>query len=692
MKNLLHIVLCLLAGALLWSCANIGSPEGGPRDYTPPVLVKSSPALGSLHYKGGKVQLHFDEIVQIKDQQKKVVVSPTQKNQPSIKVLGKSILVELNDELKPNTTYTIDFSDAIEDNNEGNRLDNFSYAFSTGDILDTLAISGIVLRASDLEPMQHVLVGIHSNLSDTAFARLPLERISRTNDKGEFTIHNLKPGRYHVFALNDMDGNYRMARSEEMAFLDEVIVPGVATFNSQDTTFTFDHRIDTVKTATHTEFLPNDVLLTMFREDYKPLYMKKNERQGRNKLFVLLSAPTQLPRLKVLKPAVHAPSWYKLETREGNDSLVYWLTDSTLIKSDSITIEMQHFKSDSAGALVMVHDTLNFMARKTNSEIKRAKEEAKEQERMTHELAKLEAEREKLVAHGKDVESIELDIEMLKAQRGKKREPLVANMEKKGTLDVTDSVTFKFEVPLDTIYQDRIALELMRPDSTWAPVVPKPLLKQVSPLNPMRFAIDTTLVPEGNYRLRLDSMALRSIYGQVNDSLKIDFKVRSLDDYGYIVLHVNGGGDSAVVELLDRNENVLRREQVNAGKVTFQNLTPGQYYLRLFIDRNGNGKWDTGNYGEHRQPEEVYYYPHVNKLKIRKGWGSEETWNIYATPLNLQKSDKIKRNKPEKRKDAIEQQKPDKDKTADEEDEFNSTGFGSNSYSSDKYRNYQNRR
>lgn len=691
LRSLAHIVVVALLGFVLWSCANIGSPEGGPRDYRPPVLVKSSPPAGTLNFKGNKVQLTFDEIVQLKDQQKKVVVSPTQKNAPVIKALGKGILIELNDEMKPNTTYNFDFSDAIQDNNEGNRLEGFSFAFSTGDSIDTLQVSGIVLRAKDLEPMQHVLVGVYSNLEDSAFSSVPMERISRTNDKGEFTIHNLKAGRYRIFALNDLDGNYKMARTEDMAFYDHIVVPHVSQFTSQDTTFTFDQRVDTIVAGSHTEYLPNDVLLTMFNENYNTLYLKKSDRLGRNRLHLLFSRPTQLPELNILKPASHAARWYKLERREGNDSLFYWITDSTLIKSDSIVVDLQYQKTDSLGQLVLVHDTINFGARTTNAEIKRAKEQSKELEDLNKEIAKLQQERVKLVEKGKDPTEIDSNIKALSEKKNKKKEVLEVKMERGGVLDVTDTVGFVFDTPIDTVYQDRLHLEKLQDDSTWVEVPERPGLEQQDQYNLMKYIFKMPLAPEGEYRLTIDSLAMRSIYGVVNDSVQFKFKVKSLDDYGYFIVHVNSG-DSAFVELLGSGEKLLRTEKVSNGTVEFKNLIPGQYYLRLIKDSNGNGKWDTGNYGEHRQPEEVYYYPYDSKLKIRKSWGREETWNIYETPLNLQKPEKIKKNKPEVKRDALEKKKNPDENGTEEDDEFNSSGFGRNTYSGNKYRDYQRNR
>lgn len=195
MKGLAHIVVAMVVAIMLAACANIGSPEGGPRDYTPPRVVKTSPQAGATNVKGNRVEIYFNEIVNIKDQMKKVSVSPVQKNQPVIKSLGKRIVVDFRDDMQPNTTYTIDFANSIEDNNEGNQLDGYAFSFSTGDEIDTMRISGIVLRAKDLEPMQHVLVGAYSQcLDDTAFTRLPMERITRTNSRGEFTLMGLKLG------------------------------------------------------------------------------------------------------------------------------------------------------------------------------------------------------------------------------------------------------------------------------------------------------------------------------------------------------------------------------------------------------------------------------------------------------------------------------------------------------------------
>lgn len=689
LHRLLYMVIVATVGLVLYSCANIGSPEGGPIDFTPPHYVKSSPAQGAINVKGNKVEITFDEIVVIKDQQKKVSVSPVQKEPPIIKANGKKVTIEFRDEMKPNTTYSIDFSNAIEDNNEGNPLDGFSFAFSTGDEVDSLQISGILLRARDLEPMQHVTVGLHSNLDDTAFTNLPFERMCRTNDRGQFTLRNLKPGRYHVFALNDMDGNYRMARTEDIAFLDEVIVPSTSTYESMDTVFTFDHQVDTIKAATHTLFMPNDVLLNMFNEDYHAFYLKSTTRPTPSKLHVLFSThnPNGLPKMEVLKPTTHTDDWCVVEHNEYNDSLFYWITDSTLIKSDSIVVAMDYLRPDSADNWVQHTDTITFAYRKSGTQLKQEAQAKKEREALAKRVASL---REKQ-AKGKELDEEELKI--LADADKPVIQMLEIGMPKRGTFEIFDTLKFTFPTPIASIKHEGFHLEVMTPDSIWHEKTNLPALVPERTGDVLNYMLPMKFEPDSSYRLRIDSLAITSVYGIQSEPLFSDFKIKGYEEYGNLVVNVNVK-DSAFVELLNAQDNIVRVEQVKGSTAVFENLLPNTYYLRLVLDANGNGKWDTGNYLNHIQPEEVYYYP--KRLKLRKNWDMEETWDIYATALDKQKPIEIVKNRPEQSKkfDNTDKKKKKKNRNGvddeDEEDEFGSNGFGRNTYSGDKYRDYQN--
>ena len=658
---------------LMAACASIGSPEGGPRDYTPPEVLKTSPEPGTVNFKGNKVEIIFDEIVNLKDQQKKVIISPAQKTQPLIRTVGRKVTVEFRDTLEENTTYVIDFSNAIEDNNEGNQLDGYTFAFSTGETIDTLAVSGIVLRANDLEPMQHVIVGLHSNLDDTAFTSLPLERVCRTNDKGMFTLRNLKPGTYHVFALDDIDGDYRMARTEDIAFLDELVVPSVSEYTSQDTVFTFDRRIDTVMSATHTLYLPNDLLLCMFNENYHSHYVKNTSRPEANKLHVLFGAPNDtLPELNIIRPAEHSADWYRVERTPANDSIFYWITDSALA--------MTYLRSASNDELEQVTDTIRFGWRKSNAQIKEEEKKQKERDERAKRLAQLLEKQENAASQGKELNEGELE-ELKELQRPDPNDhpTLKMDLAKSGTIDVVDSIILKFDTPIAQIDPAGVHFEIKR-DTLWVPLVTAGTLHQVDDCNPMRYWLPFTTLPDSVYRLTIDSAAVTSVYGLPNAPLKKDLKVNGLEEYANVYFTVNVK-DSAFVELLGSSEKVERTVSVQNGAFEILNVKPGNYYLRLTIDSNGNGKWDTGNYLNHLQPEEVYYYP--KKLTLRRNWDLDERWNIYETALDLQKPIDIKRNKPEQAKNKVEKKT---EKTSEDEDEDNEFGTGiTNTYTGNKY-------
>ena len=681
--------MAVAVGLVLAACASIGSPEGGPRDYTPPQVMKTSPEANSVNFKGNKVEIVFDEIVNLKDQQKKVIISPAPKTMPLIRTVGKKITVEFRDELQENTTYVIDFSNAIEDNNEGNQLDGYTFAFSTGDEIDTLAVSGIVLRANDLEPMQHVIVGLHSNLDDTAFTRLPLDRVSRTNDMGKFTIRNLKPGNYHVFALSDMDGDYRMARTEDIAFLDEIVVPTTSEYTSLDTIFTFDRRVDTVVTASHTLYLPNDLLLCMFNEGYRSHYIKQTARPADNKLYMLFGAPNDtLPTLQVIRPDDHARDWYRVERTVDNDSLLYWITDSAMIKTDTIIVAMTYLRTDTADLLQQVTDTIRFGYRKPSAQIKEEEKKAKEKEERTKRLAHLLEKQEKARTQGKELDEGELEeIKELQHTNPNDIPKLKMELVKSGTIDVGDSIILNFDAPVANFDPAGVHFEVKR-DTLWHPypgLVPQ--FRLVDDCNPMRYWMPVTTLPDSTYRLTIDSAAVASVYGLTCDKLSKDIKVRGLEEYANLYFKVNVK-DSAFVELLTSGEKVVRTTMVKNNSFEMLNVPPGTYFLRLTIDKNGNGKWDTGNYKNHLQPEEVYYYP--KKLRLRRNWDQDENWNIYETALDLQKPEDIKRNKPEKAKNKVEKKQKQSSDEEEEDNEF-STGIN-NTYTGNKYNDARNRR
>lgn len=649
-----YIVLTILIAALLYSCASIGRPTGGNKDIDPPVFTGSNPAPNSTNVKNQSIVLHFNEYIVLKDQSTKVVVSPAQKENPSIRANGKRINIELRDTLIPNTTYSIDFSDAIQDNNENNPLQGFSFAFATGDTIDTLQISGIVLNARDLEPQKEFFVGVHSCLDDSAFSKLPLERIARTNELGQFTIRNIKPGRYHIFALNDADRNYKFARSEDLAFLEEIIVPSVTEIETMDTVFTSQMVTDTIYKATHSLFLPNDILLSSFNEDYKSLYLVNNERTSDRRFNVLFSAPSDsLPTLEVLKPEGfdNSKKWYILDNSQHNDTLNYWITDTMLIKSDSIRVNMRYLHTDTNDMRTFTNDTIYFNLKKMKKKGNKKVEKKKEEE-------------------GKDSLDSIPQIQLLKFAAASS-----------GTIDVYAPFRFRSEEPIDSINPAMIHLK-QKIDTIWEDrgIVE---LKRDSASSILNYKVEYDWEPGGTYGITIDSLAITGIYGLYNGTISQEFKVKELEEYSNLFFKVNVT-DSAFVELLDKSDKVVRTAPVENGMVDLFNINPGEYYARLVLDANGNGKWDTGNYSQHLQPEEVYYFS--KKLNLKQNWDIEETWDIYELPIDVQKPMAIKKNKP---KNYREQTKPEDEE--EEEEEFGTNFNNMNSYTGNKYNDTRNR-
>ena len=668
-----------MAASLLYSCANIGRPSGGPRDETPPVYVSSTPEPDQLNFTGSKITINFNEYIQIKDQNSKVVVSPAQKNMPIIRSAGKSVNVELRDTLLPNTTYCIDFADAIQDNNEGNPLDGFAIAFSTGDSIDTLQVSGVMLRAKDLEPMQSIIVGIHENLNDSAFSSIPLTRIARTNDLGQFTIRNMKPGRYHIFGLNDMDGNYTFSRNEDLAFLDEIVVPSSYQRETTDTVFKFNGEIDTIQPGRHTVFTPNDLLLCMFNEEYSALYLKKDERPDESRIHLKFSTPIDtLPDLRVLKPTPSRPDWYRLQRTPQNDSLIYWLTDSNLIKSDSVLIEARYLISDSLDQLVMTTDTINFFYRhKTDKKKKKSDKDGSDNNKR-----KISS---KDLKKGND----STDDKPAKPASMFDSIPTLA-MKFDQNIDYGNPLPINFETPIDTINMRGIHIfQKEESDTMWRPSTREIKIVPFDSVSVLKYHLIYPFEAGIKYRVEVDSLSIYDCYKQPNRTTTAEFAIPSLEEYANLYLLVNVT-DSAFVELLDSGEKVVKTATVKDGQAALEYVRPGTYYARIIIDANGNGKWDTGNYAQHLQPEEVYYFP--NKILLRKNWDNEQTWNIYETAIDKQKPIDIKKNRSKaelkKIKDTKGKKKGDEDEEFDEDDPFGTNQY--NNYSGNKYNDARN--
>lgn len=611
-RKIIYRILTLLSSLiLLYACANIATPTGGLYDVDPPEVVNASPDFNTLNNSKKKIEILFNENVKIEKPMDKVIIAPPQKKFPVIKAQGRKVIVELEDELLPNTTYTIDFTDAIVDNNEGNALENFSYSFSTGDHIDTLAVSGTVLKAENLEPAQGIYVGVHSNLNDTAFTKLPFERISRTDSRGKFTIKGIAEGEYKVYALNDLNRSYSYDNpQEEIAFLDSTFIPSSEFAMRNDTVFIDSLTIDTIHKVKYTRFIPDDILLRSFESGFERQYLQKHERTIPHKLDLFFAAPTKAAQFTLLEVNPTSDKWYVKESNITNDSVSIWITDSLIYKADTIKLEIDYYRTDTLNNHVLNTDTLNFSMRG-----RRAKES-------TPPTAK-EGEKEKVVIQYLNIKD---------------------NV--KPSHEIYSSISIEFEEPLANFDSTKIQLQ-HEVDSVFEAVHYTLLTDS---LNVRKYGITHKWLPGEKYKLLIDSAAFVSEYGLHNNTLEKTFTVKELEQYGNLMFVISGlpQGKTAYVELLDAQDKPFRKVRVKDNEALFMDLNPGKLYARLFIDENEDGEWTSGNYELKRMPETVYY--NHKWYEIRAFTNHEESWNLNERPFDKQKPLDITKNKPEEKK------------------------------------------
>lgn len=614
-----------VAALIVAGCARMGSPDGGWYDETPPRVIGANPAEGAVNVKAKQFYVDFNEFIKIENASENVIVSPPQTEAPEIKSQGKRISIKLVDSLKANTTYTIDFSSSISDNNEGNPLGNYIYTFSTGNRIDTLEVAGYVINAENLEPVKGILVGLYDNLSDSAFCKLPMLRVARTDSRGHFIVRGVAPGRYHIFALQDQDGDYRYGqRSEMMGFSDQIIEPTFKDDIRQDTLWKDSLRIMSIDRVHYTHFLPDDVCLRVFNATISTRYLLKSERPDPRYLLLNYSYPDSvLPTIKGLN--FDATDAFLIERPvAGKDSLLYWLRDTALVNQDTLRLSVTTSITDTLGVLRQQTDTLEFLSKVSYA--RRLKEQQKK-------IEEWQKDQEKKKKRGEPYDSI------------MPPEALALKFEPSQSLDPDQNITITSPTPLEPVDTGMIHLySHQQNDSLWYKE-PYDLRR----LSDMTYVLRASWRPDMEYSLETDSAAFRDIYGTVTKAQKMGMKVPGNDTYASLLITINGmSGKHLLVNLLDKSGNVVKTDTVDNGQAEFYYLKEGDYYVSLIIDANHNGKWDTGDYDLKLQPEQVYFYP--EKITCKAKWDMTVSWNPTEKPLYQQKPADITKQKADKEK------------------------------------------
>ncbi|MCR5534657.1 MAG: Ig-like domain-containing protein [Bacteroidaceae bacterium] len=626
-KPLLYSILSLLVVA----CASIAQPDGGEFDEIPPKVVSAFPAERATGVHTRKARINFDEYIKLQNASEKVIVSPPQIEPANIRADGKRIKIELKDSLKPNTTYTVDFSDAIEDNNEGNPMGHYTYSFSTGEDIDTMEVSGTVLNAENLEPIKGILVGLYpldSSLTDSILRTTPFCRVSRTNGSGRFTIKGVKQGKYRAYALDDKDGNYLFSqKSEAIAFGSAVFETSCKRDVRMDTIWRDTISYDSIRVIPYTHFLPDDIILLSFLEEGQDQHLLKQERNEPEFFRLYFTAPADT--LPIIKGLNFDEKCLVCEASEHNDTLTYWITDTTYYRQqDTLSFDISFLETDTTGVLSPHTETLDIVARTTWA--KKWREQSKK-------IEEWNKEREK------------------KIKKAKKPLPPEENPFTKTFLDVTckpyggldpnQNPRFTAKEPLAKVDTSKIHF-FIKKDSDW---VPHPHLFLPSKKDKKVYTLYAEWEPKEYYKFTADSTAFTSVMGNSTKPLKFEFRVKADEEFGSIFIHVLTPDSNIIVQLLNQSDKPVATQKADKdGRADFFYMKPGDYFLRCFIDTNNNGIWDTGNYDEGRRPEEVFYFP--KRMSLKANWDLEQEWAIRSIERSKQKPQEITKQKADKQK------------------------------------------
>jgi hypothetical protein len=572
----IEIVLVLLI-PVLTACARIASPSGGPRDRKPPVLLGSVPVNRAVNFSDNKIVITFNEYIALDKVSEKFMVSPPMKKKPSILVKGKNLIIEYDDVLRENTSYTFYFQDAVEDLNEGNALEDFRFVFSTGSYIDSLSVTGNVYQALSLDPPGRALVLLYSNLSDSAVRKTLPDYISIPDDNGYFRIDNAREGIYRLHALKEKDNSktYNLD-DEDIAFMEEPIsiTPGK---NFLPVVADTAHRASSLSGSIDTVVKKGEYKLLLFQPAKTKHYLTSSSRDMPFLLRYTLSLPPDSGGFSFSIPGAGKDSFFIERGREG-DTIDVWITDSAIYSMQKITTVIRYPQTDTTGGRVIARtDTLSMQFLFPRASRKKPKPEPF---KLTSGIFK-------------------------------------------GSLKPGCKIIFQSRTPFRAPDTSRIRLYVT--DGSARNKIPCSFA--IDSARSCRLVMNAGLEMGKGYLFIADSAAFGSIYGENSDSTGIRFSLADESTLGSITLDIKNHDGKRIVQLLSAEGKVVAEKAMTGdGKVEFRYLVRGKYRPRVIYDLNGDGKWTTGDFIKGRQPEPVSYFG--KEIEVTEGWSYDEDWDI----------------------------------------------------------------
>ena len=549
------------------SCANTTAPpSGGLKDTLAPILLSVNPDSNSTNFprQKAKIELKFDEFIVLKEPERAILLSPPQRKRPVAKVRGKSILVDIPEKLDSATTYTLYFGNSIEDNNESNKFPPYRYSFSTGDYIDSMLATGLIVDAATLLPVSGALVAFYADRSDSALYKKFPSAVTKSDQWGYFLATNLKPVPYRVFAYTDGNfNNMYNPENEKVAFLDTLFTPATVMKNGMEELKYVDVKDTNASLARQHQFQ-----LYLFREEGRKQLVRNYERLSQRMMFAKFNAP-EVKIDSIGFEGIDSSSVLK-QFNIKNDSLVLWINEKMAKVPDTLFLNIRYYKTDSLSVLKLTRERLKFVAPR----VKKAETNTRDKQNLP------------------------------------RADLLKVNIEAVPSLIEKDGYKFEFTSPLSYMDTARIQFSSKTP-------------KGVESKEEYSVSKDTAnmrvffLKPKGkmflgyDYILTIPQGTFRDIYGFTNDTLTSTINLPKNDRLARIDLKISGAdGYSYVIELISQTrERVFRSYKILYNTtLDFPYLEPGRYSIRVFRDVNGNGILDSGNIGEKRQPEMVRLY------------------------------------------------------------------------------------
>ena len=584
MKNnyLEPFFLLFLVFVLCFSCAHVEAPTGGPKDVKPPVVLECEPPNYSTNFSADKIVIHFDEFVNLVNANQQVIISPSFKEMPEFILRKKNLLIRFQEKPKENTTYNIFMGDAIADVNENNVLRNYHYVFSTGSYLDSMIIKGNVVDAYTLKPDKDMFVMLYDKYADTLPFKTRPTYLTKTDDKGNFILYNLKPNKYKIFALKDMNSNFLYDQiSEQIAYLDTLInseinyVQDIKILSKNDSIKLDSLRkiksIDTINLIPR--YIEKNTIhhLFFYKEQDSILKLINAKTLEKGCFQLILNSPA---KNILLTPLNFNPSkdWIIEDKNKTNDTIKYWLPD---FAPDSLIAEV------SVGSKVL--DTIRLNMKNVFSS-------NKNEIKMNKFFYKLNVKNKENLGYFKDF--------VLTSTR-----PVAS---------------YDFSKITMTIKKDTSIIKIINPE-----VFVLDSLKKT-------FAIKYKWNDDYSYKLFIPPSTFKDVFGFANDTIQVAFKISPAESYGNIKMKVNLPdviNSPLLLLMTDDKGTVLQSVILPQNHIAeLKNITPGNYCFKLVFDVNGNGKWDEGNYLKKIQPEKIVNYPEL--MNVRANWDSDLEWKI----------------------------------------------------------------